>query len=97
MSEDQLKALLARLQEDVGFKERLQNATDLDAAVAMAQDAGFDVSKETWLGYQASQALGVSDAELEMVAGGGGKNTKTEDGLICPSHCCGPSQQSCPD
>ena len=78
MSEDQLSALLANLKDDVGLQEKLKGATDLDAAVAMAKEAGFDVSKADWLRYQAKQTLELSDEELERVAGG------TEDGYsIC--------------
>ena len=72
MSEEQLSALLAKLKEDAGLREKLQGAGDLDAAVALAKEAGFDVSKEDWLKYQASQADELSDEELEGVSGGGG-------------------------
>jgi len=37
MSEEQLTALLAKLKEDEGLRERFKGAADLDAAVAMAQ------------------------------------------------------------
>jgi len=46
------------------------SGADLDAAVAMAKEAGFDVSKADWLKYQAKQTLELSDEELEGVAGG---------------------------
>jgi predicted ribosomally synthesized peptide with nif11-like leader len=71
MSEAQLTALLAKLEEDAGLREKLQGAADLDAAMAMAKEAGFDVSKADWLRYQANQTLNLSDEELEGVAGGG--------------------------
>ena len=70
MSEQQLSALLAKLNEDAGFREKLQGAADLDAAIALAKDAGFDVCKADWLKYQAQQTLELSDEELEGVAGG---------------------------
>ena len=70
MSVDQLSALLAKLKEDSGLREKLQGAGDLDVAVSLAQDAGFDVSKADWLKYQAKQTLELSDDELEAVAGG---------------------------
>ena len=72
MSEDQLSALLAKLKDDTGLQMKLKGAPDLDAAVAMAQEAGFDVSKADWLRYRAKQSLGLSDEELEGVAGGNG-------------------------
>ena len=70
MSEEQLSALLARLKEDSGLKEKLQSAADLDASVAMAQENGFNVSKADWLKHQARRTLELSDAELEGMAGG---------------------------
>jgi predicted ribosomally synthesized peptide with nif11-like leader len=71
MSEEQLSALLAKLKEDAGLRERLQGAVDLDAIVELAKEAGFDVSKADCLRYQAKQTLGLSDEELEYVSGGG--------------------------
>jgi predicted ribosomally synthesized peptide with nif11-like leader len=72
MSEEQLAALLAKLKDDAGLQEKLKGAADLDAAIALAKNAGFDVSKADWLKYQANQTLELSDEELEGVAGGGG-------------------------
>ena len=70
MSEEQLSALLAKIKEDAGLQEKLRGAADLDAAVALAKEAGFDVSKADWLKYQAQQTLELSEEELEGVAGG---------------------------
>ena len=70
MSEEQLAALLAKIKEDAGLQEKLKGAADLDAAVVIAKEAGFDVSKADWLRYQATQTLELSDEELESVAGG---------------------------
>jgi len=70
MSEEQLSALLAKLNEDGCLKEKLEGAGDLDAFVAIAKEAGFGVSKSDWLEYQAKQTLALSDEELEGVAGG---------------------------
>ena len=70
MSEEQLTALLAKIKEDAGLQEKLKGAADLDAAVALIKEAGFDVSKADWLKYEAKQTLELSDEELEGVAGG---------------------------
>lgn len=70
MSENQLSALLAKLKDDVGLREKFQGATHLDAAVAIANEAGFALSKADWLRYQAKQTLELSDEDLEMVVGG---------------------------
>jgi predicted ribosomally synthesized peptide with nif11-like leader len=74
MSEEQLAALLAKLKDDAGLQEKLKGAADLDALVAIAKKAGFDISKAAWLRYQANQTLELSDEELEAVAGGAMRN-----------------------
>ena len=70
MSEEQLSAFLAALKADTGLQEKLKDAADLDAAVAIAKEAGFDVSKADWLRHQAKQTLELNDEELEVMAGG---------------------------
>jgi predicted ribosomally synthesized peptide with nif11-like leader len=45
MSEQQLTALLAKIKDDAGLREKLQGAANLDAAISLAKEAGFDVSK----------------------------------------------------
>lgn len=72
MSEEQFSALLAKLKEDAGLQEKLKSAADLDEAVTMAKEAGFDVTAEDWLKHQETQTLELSDEELEKVAGGAG-------------------------
>jgi predicted ribosomally synthesized peptide with nif11-like leader len=69
MSDEQLSALLAKLKEDARLQEKLKGAGDLDDAIALANEAGFDVSKADLLKHQ---ALELSDLELEGAAGGGG-------------------------
>jgi len=70
MSEEQLSALLAKLKEDAGLMEALKSSTNLDAAVTMAKEAGFDVSKEDWFSYQSTGGIPLSDGDLEGVSGG---------------------------
>ena len=70
MSEEQFSALLAKLKYDAELQEKFKGAADLDAAVALAKEAGFDVSNADWLKYQAKQTLELSDEELENVSGG---------------------------
>ena len=72
MSEEQLAALLAKLKDDAGLREKLQGAADLDAVLVIAKDAGFDISKANWLRYQANQTLELTDEVLESVTGGTG-------------------------
>ena len=85
MSEEQLTAFLAALKADTGLQEKLKGAADLDAAVEIAKEAGFDVSKADWLRHQAQQTLGLSDEELEGVTGGKGTLTG------CTNNCPGES------
>ena len=83
MSEEQLAALLAKLKEDAGLQEKLKGAAELDAVLAIAKDAGFDVSKAAWLKYQAKQTLELSDEELESVSGGGFSLLDFSPGCFC--------------
>jgi len=83
MSEEQLSALLAKLKADAGLQEKLNGAADLDAAVVIAKEAGFDVSKEDWLKYQAKPTLELSDEELEGVAGGKDDAIVTAEKYTC--------------
>ena len=76
MSEEQLAALLAKLKDDEGLQEKLKGASDLDAVLVIAKDAGFDISKADWLRYQAKQTIELSDEELEGVSGGIGGTSK---------------------
>ena len=82
MSEEQLSALLAKLKDDSGLQEKLKGAPDLDAAVAMAKEAGFDVSKADLLKYQEKQTLELSNEELEGVAGGALRVDEELEGLL---------------
>ena len=70
MSEEQLTAFWEAVEGDASLQETLKGATDLDAAVAVAKEAGFDVSKADLLEYQAQQTLELSDEKLEGVVGG---------------------------
>ena len=70
MSEEQIAALLAKLKDDAELQEKLKDAADLDSAVAIANDAGFDFSKAAWLRYQAQQTIELNDEELEGVLAG---------------------------
>ena len=70
MSEDQLKAFLATLQGDTLLQEKLEKATNLEATLALIKEAGFEVSKDDWLSYEANLSSELSDDSLENVQGG---------------------------
>ena len=95
MSEEQLTALLAKLKEDAGLQEKLKGAADLDAAVAIAKEAGFDVSKADYLRNQAKQTLELSDEELERAAGGA-PNITIEITCNCPGYTESFNWEYCP-
>ena len=89
MSEEQLAALLAKIKDDAGLQEKLKGAADLDAILAIAKDAGFEISKAAWLRYQASETLELSDEELEGVAGGYGEfRTNLQNRAQCGNSAC---------
>ena len=82
MSEEQLKAFIAKVQGDTSLQEQLK-AEGADV-VAIAKAAGFSITNEDLTEHR--QAL--SDDELEGVAGGGGytdgdKWVVFTDGLGC--------------
>lgn len=66
MSEDQLKAFIAAVQDDPNLQEKLRSANDSNAVVAIAADAGFTVSSDDL--KRAAQEI--SDTELEGASGG---------------------------
>ena len=82
MSEEQLKAFLEKVKADTSLQEKLKAAADSDAVLAIAKEEGFSISIDD---IKAQQS-GLSDKELENVAGGaGGFDTKKlwYNWLIC--------------
>ena len=63
--------MLAKLKEDAGLRDKLQVAADLDAAGAIAKEAGFDVTKADWPEFHQASPAEMSDGDLEGAAGGG--------------------------
>ena len=49
MSKEQLQALLAKVDDDGDLQAKFKAVADLDAAVALGKEVGFDVSKADWL------------------------------------------------
>jgi predicted ribosomally synthesized peptide with nif11-like leader len=64
MSDEQLKAFLEAAKADAALQEKLKTATDADAVVEIAKDAGFKISTEE---LQKSE---LAEEELEGLAGG---------------------------
>ena len=84
MSEEKLSALLAKLKDDAGLQEKLKGIADIDAAMAIAKEAGFEMANEDWLKYQEKPTLEFSDEELEGVAGGY-SNAGCQTTPMCPA------------
>ena len=66
MSEEQLKAFLEKVKADTSLQEKLKAASDADAVVAIAKEAGFSISADDLKKAQSE----ISEEELEGVAGG---------------------------
>ena len=65
MSEAQVNAFMEAIRADAALQERVSGAADADAAVAIAQEAGFAISRDEiyWL---------LTEEALEGVVGGAG-------------------------
>ena len=72
MSEEQLKPFLEKVKSDTSLQQKLKEATDADAVVEIAKTAGFSISADD---VNNSQPTGLTDEELEGVAGGQGLPT----------------------
>ena len=66
MSKEQLNAFLEKVQGDTSLQEKLKAATDSDAVLAIAKDAGFSISADDLTKAQSE----IQDAELEGATGG---------------------------
>ena len=78
MSEEQLKAFLEKVKSDSSLQEKLKAASDADAVVAIAKEAGFNFTADDLTKVQSK----LSDQELESVAGGGTVGDAFE-GAVC--------------
>ena len=66
MSNDQLQAFLKQVKADATLQEKVKAASDADAVVAIAKDAGFAIAVSQ---LEANQ-VDLSDEELEGLSGG---------------------------
>ena len=67
MSEEQLKAFIEKVQGDDNLQAKLKAASNPDAVVSIAKEAGFSISAEDLKNAQVTE---LSDEELEGAAGG---------------------------
>lgn len=70
MPESVLSLFIARLKEDESLRESLRVCPDLDAALLIATQAGYDLDKADLLSLQQPTVADLTDGELEVIAGG---------------------------
>ena len=81
MSEEQLKAFIEKVKGDTNLQEELNAAASPEAALQIANDAGFAITAEEIQSMQ-STAGEVSGKELEGAAGGRRIRENTLDRLF---------------
>ena len=69
------KAYIERLKTDEEFRERMKDAADKEARIALVNAEGFDFSEEDIKAVESE----LSDDELEAVSGGGGNVANVGD------------------
>ncbi len=67
MSIESAKAFIESVQTDEEFRERMKDAADKEARIALVNAEGFDFSEEDIKAVKSE----LSDDELDAVAGGG--------------------------
>ena len=65
---EKMKQLLETVSGDAEFTEKLKNAPDAAAIIALAKEKGFDLTEEDLKPADGIQEI--SDDEIESVAGG---------------------------
>ena len=88
MSEEQLKAFLEKVKDDTSLQEKLKEAADSDAVVAIAKEARFMISAD-----DLNKSSELSDEELEHLAGGNAYSYTCTDRTACGSK--GPDYKGC--
>ena len=76
MSEEQLKAFIAKAKDDQSIQDKLKAAKTPEDVVGIAKEHGHE--------FTADNVAELSEEELEGVAGGGG----TDSSSWCFGRCC---------
>ena len=71
MAFEKITSEIVKIQADEVLMAKIKGAADLGSAVALAQGAGYDITKEDLLKFKASKNVELSDDALAGVAGGG--------------------------
>ena len=83
MLEEQLNAFLEKVKSDTSLQEKLKAAASPEAAIEIAEEAGFSITAED-IQSMKSATTELSDDELEGAAGGlNGANTKNWPNGYC--------------
>ena len=82
MSEEQLKAFLAKVKGDSNLQDKLKAAKTSEAVVAIAKEADFSISADDL--DQQPQPRELSKGELEGVVGGTGSTNRV---LVVAGEC----------
>ena len=82
MSEEQLKAFIAKAKDDTSIQEKLKAAKTPDDVIGIAEEHGHEFTQE-----HMNQLNQLSEEELEGVAGGGWGQTNSNIGFCvqCPN------------
>ena len=87
MSEEQLKAFIDKVKTDTCLQEKLKTVPSSEAAVEIAKEAGFLITAEDIQSVQ-SEAVELSDDELEGVSGGAGMAPVNSQFTWCEQIVC---------
>ena len=68
MPAEQLKTFLQQAKQDTALQDKLKNSANLETTLAIAKDAGFNISANEVTEMKAE----LEDRELENASGGGG-------------------------
>lgn len=70
MSKETLNAFIAKIQSDSALMEQMKAATDIAGGIAIAKNAGFDLTQADFLRLKAKATAELSDEQLEEISGG---------------------------
>lgn len=71
MTQEQIQALIQAVRSSPELQQKLAAATNNDDAARIATEAGFELSSDDINKAITGTSIELTDAELEMVAGGG--------------------------
>jgi len=70
MTKEQFQALQGRMTDDIAFRERLKSAGDVECALEIAREAGFEVTQDDVSDYLSVNEQPLADDQVEDLSGG---------------------------